>query len=106
MDFKSYGILDDPGCYAVFSPKSECLYVGRSVYILRRIFAHYYKNPSGERTWTCAGASEWYVQCDKPYAPYKSMIKIWFTEQIVELELALISYFKPKHNRMTYGRVR
>lgn len=86
------------GCYAVFSPSRECLYVGKSKRLKTRVAAHFIDQQDGTGVqWRLSGTSEWYFK--HPFAPPGCVLKIWFSERYSEAEIILIKALKPTHNK-------
>jgi len=57
------GISNVPGCYAVFGPLSDCLYVGASKRVLNRVMNHFVdQDASGEMRWRISGSTDYFQQ--------------------------------------------
>lgn len=92
-----FGIYDFPGCYAAFSISGECLYVGRSKYILTRVMSHFIDQKDGNgRRWRLSGTSEWYFE--RPFAPEKCVLVVWKNHDFVSFEKFLVRELNPSAN--------
>lgn len=82
------------GCYAVYSPRWECLYVGRAKNLLSRIESHFVK-VGGRKRWCLSGVSS----IAEPFAPHLSMLKVWVHDDPHGTERRLMRILKPRFNK-------
>ena len=105
--WKTRGVVG-PGCYVVFGPSGECLYVGSSIEVDRRICGHWRNAFDGKGVkWRLGGETS--GKFVREFAPDGSTIKVWTGESLEsmrEMEKMLIKNLKPRCNVRKKGAVK
>lgn len=94
-------IPTNSGCYIVFDPEGNALYIGKAVNLRRRILSHIVRI-NGERRWICAG----YRMFTGPYAPAGSIVMALSCNGVTmsDLECELVTRLKPSRNTNMNGK--